>query len=96
MRPSAKINDTTREAFVHRHISFAGKRIFRMKAGAVAADAAFVAERGRESLSERDAAIFDGVMRVHLQIACAAELQIHDRVSGEEREHVVEERRCRF
>ena len=96
MRPSAKINDAAREAFVHRHIGFAGERIFRMKARAVAADAAFVAERERERLAERDAAILDRVMRVHFQIAVAAQLQIHRRVLGEQREHVVEERDAGF
>ncbi len=61
-----------------------------MKAVAVAADAAFVAERGGEGLAERDAAILDGVVRVHGKIAVAAQLQIHDGVLRKEREHVIE------
>jgi hypothetical protein len=68
-----------------------------MKAVAVAADAAFVAERGGEGLAERDAAILDRVMRVHGEVAFAfAHLQIHGRVFGEQREHVVEERDAGF
>jgi hypothetical protein len=72
MRPAAEINDAAREAFVHRHIGFAGEGIFGMKARAVTADAALVAQRKRQSLAERDAAIFDGVVRVHGEVAVAA------------------------
>ena len=63
---------------------------------AVAADAAFVAERGGEGLAERDAAILDGVVRVHGKVAVAAQLQIHDGVLRKQREHVVEERDAGF
>ena len=96
MRPSAKINDAAGEAFVHGHVSFAGKRIFRMKPRAVTADAPFVAKRERERLAEREAAILDRVMGVHFQIAAAAQMQIHGCVLREKREHVVEERDAGF
>src|SRR5579862_653300 len=90
MRSPAEINDAAREAFVHRDISFAGEWIFWMKTGPVTADAAFVAERSGKGLPQHDAAIFDGVVCVHLEITLATEFQIHDRVFGEQREHVVE------
>ena len=96
MRPSAKINDATREAFVHGHIGFAGERIFRMKPRAVTADAPFVAERERERMAEREATILDRMMGVHFQIAAAAQAQIHGRVLRKQREHVVEKRDAGF
>src|ERR1017187_7160653 len=64
MRSPAKINDAARQTFVHGHESFAGERVFWMKPRAVTADAFFVAERERERVTERDAAILDRVMRV--------------------------------
>ena len=90
VRPSAEINHAAREAFVHRHVGFSSERIFRMKAVSVTSDAALVAERGGKRLSERNAAVLDGVVRVHRQIALAGELQIQNGVPGKEREHVVE------
>src|SRR5882724_3539305 len=71
MWSSAKIHDATREAFVHRHISFSGERIFWIKSKPVTTNSLFVAERSHKCLSERDAAIFDGVVRIHFQIAFA-------------------------
>jgi len=65
-----------------------------MKAVTVAPDAALVAERRRDRLSERDAAIFHGVMRVHGEIAVAVQIQIHRGVLRKERKHVVEERKA--
>ena len=67
-----------------------------MKAVAVASDAALVAERGSEGLPERDAAILDGVVRVHGEIAVANQFQIHRRVLRKEREHVVEKGNAGF
>jgi len=92
VRPPAEINDAARETFIHRHVGLAGKWIFRMKTGAVTPEAAFVAERASKCLAEGEAAVFDGVVRVHFQIAGAAEFQIHDGVFGEERQHVVKKR----
>src|SRR5665213_1306705 len=90
MWPSAKINHAARETFVHRHKRFAGEWIFRMKSKTVTANSFFIAQRSRESLSEREAAIFHGVMRVHFQIALAFQLQVNDGVFGEQRKHVIE------
>jgi hypothetical protein len=56
-----------------------------MEPGAVSAHAALVPERFCVSLPERDTAILDGVVGVHVQVALAAELQIHDRVLCEQR-----------
>ena len=67
-----------------------------MKPRAVTADAPFVAERERERLAERDAAILDRVMGVHFEVAFAAQLQIHRRVFGEQHQHVVEKRDAGF
>ncbi len=67
-----------------------------METVAVAADAALIPEGGRESLSEREAAIFHGVMGVHRQIALANEIQIHRRVFGKQGQHVVEKGDARF
>ena len=67
-----------------------------MKTMAVTADAAFVAQRGGDRLAKRDAAVFHRVMRVHFQIAVAAQIQIHRRVLGKQREHVVEKGNAGF
>src|ERR1700685_2787862 len=45
MRSSAKIHDAARETFIHRHIRFAGERIFRMKSKTITTNPFFVAER---------------------------------------------------
>ena len=92
--PAAEIHDAAGETFIHRHIGFAGEWVFRVETVAIAADAALVAEGGGDGLPERDAAILDGVMRVHCQIAMANEFQIHRRVLGEQRQHMVEERKA--
>jgi hypothetical protein len=67
-----------------------------MKAVAITPYAAFVAKRGGEGLAKRDAAIFDGVVRVHGKVAVAFQLQINHSVPGKQRKHVVEERDAGF
>ena len=62
----------------------------------VTADTELFAKGKLESLSKRQAAIFDRVMRVHFQVALANELQIEGRVLREEREHVIKKRNPRF
>ena len=42
-------------------------------------------------LAERDADVLDGVMRVHVEIACGRNRQVESAVTREELEHVVEE-----
>ena len=70
----AEINDGTAETFIHGHVGLAGERILGMKAVAVATDATLIAEGGGKGLAKGDAAILDGVMGVHFQIAIAMEL----------------------
>ena len=75
--PAAEVDNTTSKGFVHGDEGFAlaGMRCaVSVKAGAVAANARFGAERFAEGLPERDAAIFDRVMGVHVEIAFAFEL----------------------
>ena len=50
----------------------------------------------RERLAEREAAILDGVVRIHFQIAVAFQLQINHGVFGKQREHVVKKRDAGF
>ena len=90
-RPAAEIDHAPCQAFIHRHVGLAGEGVPRVEARAVATDALFVAQRLEEGLAEGDAAILDRVVRVHRQITAASERQIHDRVPGEEHQHVVEE-----
>ena len=67
-----------------------------MKAGAVAPDALLVAQRLCEGLSKRNAAILDRMVGVHFEIALASKRQIHHRMFGKQRQHVVEERNAGF
>ena len=95
VRPAAEIDHTAGEAFVHRDVGFAADAAFlggRIETGAVAAEARFIAESLMESLPERDAAILHGVMGIDFEIAIAFELEICDRMLGEESQHVIEER----
>src|SRR5438477_7595089 len=87
-RPSAEINDTASQAFVHRHIGFADKRVARIESRAVAPNSPFIAQCPREGLTQGDPAILDGVMGVDLKVSLATKLQVHHGVLGEEAEHV--------
>ena len=95
-RPTAEIDYASREAFIHRHITFAGKRIPRVETGAIAANPFLVAERFQEGLAQSDAAILDGVVSVHLEVAFATQVQIDHRMLRKERQHVVEKRDAGF
>jgi amino acid transporter len=57
----------------------------------VAADAGLVAERFLDGLTEHDAHVFHGVVVVDVGVAGRLDLEVHERVAGEERQHVVEE-----
>ena len=57
----AEIDGGDGERFVHRHDEIAG-----------AVDALLVAERAIDSLAERDADVFDGVVLVDVEVALAA------------------------
>ena len=67
-----------------------------MKTRPIAANAAFVTQRLRKRLSQRNATILDRMMRVHFQIAPASQLQIHHSVFREQHEHVVKKRNAGF
>ena len=92
VRPVAEIDHAPREAFIHRHIRLAGERVARVKPGAVTPHALFVAQRLDERLAQRDAAILDGVVVVHLDVTVATQVQVHRRVLCEQCQHVIEER----
>ena len=78
--PAGEVERGADQRVVHREV-----------AGAVAADAALVAERLRERAAERDADVLDGVVVVDVQVAGGADLEVEERVAGELVEHVVEE-----
>jgi RNA polymerase sigma factor (sigma-70 family) len=90
--PPAEINDTSRQTLVHGHIGLAAKRVLRVEAGAVAADAGLVAQRFTNGLAQGEATIFDRMVGVHLEVAFAAQPQVHQGMFGKERKHVVKER----
>src|SRR5687768_13079233 len=48
---AAEIDDTSREAFIHRHIALASERIARIESRPVTANAFLVAQRLRKSLA---------------------------------------------
>lgn len=61
-----------------------------MKAGPIATDAPFVAQRLKECLPQRDTTIFHSVMRINVQIAFAAQSKIDNRMLCKQGQHVVE------
>ena len=70
----------------------AGERLVERDVGvAEADDALLVAERLLERLAERDPDVLDRVVRVHVQVALAAHVEVEAGVGGERGEHVVEE-----
>ena len=92
VRPAAEIDDASGQTFIHGNVRFAGERIARIESRSVAPDAFLVTERLTKGLAEREAAIFHRVMRVHFEIAPATKAQVHDRVFGEESQHVIKKR----
>src|ERR1700743_3521683 len=58
VRPSTEVDRRGRKRFIHRHQKISGTK-----------DAAFVADRFRDSFAERDAGVLDGVMLIHVEIA---------------------------
>src|SRR5690606_34024478 len=61
------------------------------RAAAITDDPLLVAERLGEAFSQADADVFDGVMRVDMQVAVRLDFEVEQRVPGEQREHVIEE-----
>ena len=92
VRPAAEINNASSQALVHWHIGLAGKGIARIETRSVTPNALLIAQRLGKSLTEREAAIFNGMMGINLQIAIAAQLQIQNGMFGKQIEHVIEER----
>ena len=90
IRSPAEINNTARQTFIHGHMRLAAKGVAGIKACSITTDAALITERLDKPLPKRDATILNGMVRIHFKIPLANKLQIHDRMSGEEREHVVE------
>jgi hypothetical protein len=62
-----------------------------VKPGAIPPDALLVPKRPDKGLPQRNAAILNRVVRVHLQIAPASKPQIDRRMLRKQRQHVVEE-----
>src|SRR5674476_762827 len=89
--PSAEINDAPRQAFIHRYIHLARKRVARVEPHPIAADASLIPQRLGKSLSQDNPAVFHRVVRIDLKVPLAIELQIDHGVPGEQRQHVVEE-----
>src|SRR5690349_9376556 len=89
---AAEVNDTPCKALVHGNVRFASKRVPGIKASAIAANAFLVSQCLAECLSKGNAAVFHGMMGVNLQVAFATQLQVHHRVLGKERKHVIKER----
>ena len=56
-----------------------------------AVDAAPVAQRLGEQLTQHDAGVFDGVVLVHVEVARGLERQVEAAVLGEQLQHVIEE-----
>jgi len=96
MRPAAEIHHTAREAFVHGHVRLAGEGILRMEAVAIPADAALVASAAAKAWPRAMPQSSDGVMRVHFQIAGAAQIQVHVACLAKRVEHVVKKREAGF
>src|SRR5437867_954687 len=94
--PTAEIYHTPRQTFIHRHEGFAREGIARVEAGSIPSNARLVPEGLAEGLPQGQAAILHRVMRVHAQVAHASKPEVHHRVPGEERQHVVEERNASF
>ena len=80
MRPPRDVERDAGQRLVHRDIGVA-----------IARDAAPVAERLRDRLPERDAAVLGGVVRVDVQVADRCQLDIDERMPRQLFEHVVEE-----
>src|SRR5438105_10456675 len=84
-RTPGEIDDDARQRFVERNVCMSE-----------AADAFLVTERLLDRLPERDADVLDRVMRIDVQIALCANVEIDQAVAGDLVEHVIEERHAGF
>ena len=84
MRPPREVDHRLRQRLVHRHGALA-----------VAADAALVAERLGERITEHQPHVLDHVVGIDVDVAARVELEIVQAVARERVEHVREERQLR-
>lgn len=63
-----------------------------MKPGAVAANPFLIPQSLPERLAQGDATVLDRMVRIHVQIALAAQVKVHGGMLRKQRQHVVEER----
>src|SRR5258706_13441638 len=77
--PAGEVDHHSRQRLIQRHIGMA-----------VAANADFVADRLRNRLAEGDADVFDGVMRIDMQIARCLQLDIDHAVARALEDHLIE------
>jgi hypothetical protein len=80
-RSATEIERDAHERFVHRQVK-----------ESVAANAFLVAEGLGERLTEGNAGIFDGVMKIDFDVALDFEVEIEKSVLGQQGQHVVEKR----
>jgi hypothetical protein len=78
-RAAAEIEGYRYEGFIHRK----GKV-------PVTADTGFVAKSFSDRLAKADTDVFNGVVRIHVQIALRFHIEIDEAVAGEQVEHVIE------
>ena len=79
--PPAEVDDGPRQGFIHGHVSVA-----------VAADASFFSEGLGERLAKGDSCIFNGVVKIYLDVAVGLNFKIYKAVPCKKREHMVEKR----
>lgn len=80
-RPPGEIEHHPRQRFVERHVSVA-----------VTTQSFFVAQRLRQRLPDRNANVFDRMMRIDMQIAVGAHLKVDQSMAGDLVEHMIEKR----
>lgn len=78
---AGEVDDTAREGFVEWDGGLAE-----------AGDTALIPECGFEDFAECDGGVFDGVVDVDVGVAVGLDRDVHERVTGERRQHVVVKR----
>ena len=80
-RPPGEVDHHPRQRFVQRHVSMA-----------ITAHAALIANRLGKSLAERNPDIFNGVMRINLEITMGHDIEINQAVAHNLIQHMVQKR----
>ena len=80
IRPAAEVDDDARQGFVHRAVEHA-----------VAVDTLLVAQGLSQGVAEDDGQVFEGMVRIDVEVAVDVEGNVHAAVAGQEVHHVVEE-----